>query len=60
MLHFEMKVLHIDMTHLICHSCIGIAEAVDLFMCPEGRVTIPFTRLLLRRASRQDTPSLMT
>ena len=39
---------------------VGTGEAADLFMCREGRLTIPFIRLLLRQDSRQDTPSLMT
>lgn len=34
--------------------------AADLFMCPEGRPTCPFTRPLLRQGGRQDTPLLMT
>lgn len=35
-------------------------EEVVLFMCPEERPTILFTRLLLRRGSRPATLSLMT
>lgn len=34
--------------------------AADLFRCPEGKPTIPFIRLLLRRGDRQDIHSLMT
>ena len=39
---------------------VGTGEAVDLFTCPEGRPTTPCTKPLLRRGSRQDTPSLTT
>lgn len=62
MLRFEMELLsflwHIKFVFLVC--TVGTGEAADLFMCLEGRPTIPFTRLLLRRGSRQDTLSLMT
>lgn len=51
--------LHSSLWH-VCVSCVGIEEEVDLFMCLEGRPTIPFTRHLLRQGSKQDTPSLMT
>lgn len=62
MFHFEMELLsslwHMKFVFLVW--TVGTAEAAGLFMCLEGRPTTPFIRLLLRRGSRQDTPSLMT
>lgn len=49
---------HIKSALYVC--TVGTGEAADLFMCPEGRPTIPFTELLLRQGSRRDTLSRMT
>lgn len=61
MFHYEMEVLSLwHMKFVFLMWTVGTGEAADLFMCREGRPTILFIKLLLRRGSRQDTPSLMT
>lgn len=60
----QMKLLSVSLFFYVIFKCllyiVDTEAATDLFRCPEGKRTIPFIRLLLRRGGRQDIHSLMT